>query len=281
MRLIRGALKMVSIVMAVRVSDKGDNSTPEKDKLKKGFVVSRFFMGWDLSLNANALYPIGHHVQITVDDMNEDEGKERATEWRREIDIELVSNQPELGLYRANIITSNRRNSDGKGGISRADVEFYLKDWNSTFHQHTKGVVTFNTDIKLAAKSQAMHDSDVVMHNFTTELQVDNTVNVTQDYSQSGLNGNDVLQGVNARRPRMVSHDVRAKVMTYNLSASDIYREMKKDLQRELNTIISRRSWQFSEATVDQAIALADAGQPPLVLTRAQTDAVLIDNRGT
>jgi len=183
---------------------------------------------------------------------------------------------PSTGLYQAKVTTAVKRNSDNLGGVSEDQIQGFLNDWDLDFNNYSAGEVVFDCDISRAAASQAMHDKDVTLFDFSSEIQPNDSVNITCDYSLSSLHGNEILEGINARDMEVISHDVASKILVYNMLLSSIFAELKVEMMRELNHRVMRKRFVYPESIVDQAIAKHDIGEV-LALTKDESISLLTD----
>jgi len=181
--------------------------------------------------------------------------------WDREIDFEVVNNNPVIDGWRIRVFATNPGFSN-LAGITREMVENYLNRWNAVVVDATTNEVRFDVAIfenalnePGAIQSNGFWGTDPVNVFFNEISYVEETGMHTLevDYSLSTFEGDPILRHIDERGGVVISNI--SKVITFTIGRSFIFQWFQQEVKDAVEKRIYRRQFRIPEVTIDNIIA--------------------------
>lgn len=176
--------------------------------------------------------------------------------WEQTVDYNLISADPATATYQVEVF-GDKTNVSGEAGITQADVETFLNNWNCTVDSFGTNSVTFTMALWQALQSKGFWDIDVSAYSFHLD-NYDAGTGVA-DVTVSNLPTNAIA---NAKRrieeKGCVVLSETTTSITFAAERNDIFTEFKSDVQQATRKTWCRKQHYFNSATVDAALAVQD-----------------------
>lgn len=175
--------------------------------------------------------------------------------WRRNIQWEVVASDPGQDGYRIRL-WSDVVAADGRGQLTREDVERFIHEWGGAVVSVSPGEVRFDVRIYDALVSPAFWDRDLAEFEFT-ELDYDQGTSIHRiqvDFSTTTKSPTAVERQAMARGAEIISHAGRVLVM--EMDRADVLAKFIADIQRRgSRKEVARFRYRVNPGVVDAIVA--------------------------
>ena len=217
---------------------------------KKGYIV--VVHGDDYVPSRSEVPP--SFVTISCPEVTEEVARNYMNSWEQTIDYNVLDVNATTGVYQVEVF-GNNTNVSGDAGITQAQVETFLTKWNCTVDSFATNSVTFTMALWQALQSEGFWGRDVSA--FTFVLDNYNSSTGIADVTVSGLNAAQITASKRLIEQKgcVVLSETSSSV-TFAAERSDIFTEFKTDVQQKTRGTWCRKQYYFSEALVDEALAM-------------------------
>ncbi len=250
-------------IRAVISPNPGDPLHPQK-----GNIVSIGPANWDFG--AKVILP--NWIVATISDIPYRQALQWHGQWLRTPQLTVVQSDLVLDRFRLRL-SGKTPAATGRGGVTLAEAQKFLDDWDVVIFSSDTNSVTFDMTIKDAGFSKGFWGRDLpgVVFVETSYDQGTGKHLVTADYSVTSFDSNTIAHAAIGRGADIV--DNVAGVLTYEIDRLDIRAEFLRDIHEELGHMVGKTRYAITEAAVDTVIAAGGTG----VFTKAQLLTVLVD----
>ena len=246
--------------MSISLISNKDNthSDPVKDRsgcYKVGYIIQNFEDDTPC-----VIPPAEQFLILKVSGVTKAEADAYVEMWQRRIDWEVVNQNLVIDGWRLRVFATEISVSNqgvGAGKITKAMVEAFLNNWNSTIFAFGDNSVTFDIGIYNAIKSQGFWDVNVSQVVFTelSYVQATGVHTVEVDYSASSFTRDQVVHAI-TMRGGTITNEV-GKVITFTITRAQVFKVFKLDIERKVETTLYRRKFYLPLSAVT---AIRNAG---------------------
>lgn len=238
-------------------------SAVESSAIRKGGIVTVRPVSW--AWGAKEALP--DWIQVTVTGVSFATARDFMTRWRRQLSVEVVESDMSVDRHRLRLTASPTRSSDGKGAITREQVESFLSEWRATVVQFGSNEVVCDVLVGEMAASDGFFDADVSGVTFSDSYDHASGVHtITAQYS--GFAANVVSNKILMLGGEVLSND--GSEVVYSVDRPTLRTRFIEDLERTFSGDVDRNRWYIDPTAVDQVIA--SGGHTEVTLTQFQNN---------
>ena len=197
-------------------------------------------------------------VVISCPELSETVARNYNNAWDQTVDYNVLDANAITGVYQVEVF-GNNTNVSGEGAITQAHVETFLTNWNCVVDGFSTNSVIFTMSLWQALQSKGFWDMTV--SNFTFVLNNYETETGVASVTVSGLTVNENIDQVTHAK-RLIEQkgciviSEGADYVVFEAERTDIFTEFKSDVQNATRGTWCRKQYYFSEALVDEALAM-------------------------
>lgn len=238
-------------------------SAVDSPAMRKGGIAAVRPVGWVWGTREG----LPNWVQATVTGVSFAEARDFMARWRRQVSVEVVESDLSVDRHRLRISASPIRTSDGKGAITREQVEAFLAEWRAEVVSFGTNEVVCDVLVGEMAASRGFFNADVSGVTFSDAYdQPSGTHTITAQYS--GFSANVVSNKIIMLGGEVLSND--GSEVIYTVDRPTLRTRFIEDLERTFSGDVDRNRWYIAPAAVDQVVA--NGGHMQVTLAQLQSN---------